>query len=155
MMLRNGSFHAKDECCGDSIECFRQLEFHDLKSALYFEFEKCFSPLELNPFSAKNSVMDSFSLAFSSGRSCSRVRAESPVAEAEILRDLLASSDGHELIDPSRVLSDGFLREVPSMASVPSTLSDLRVTSRLGFSDFLFVDFPERNVSFNFYKQYF
>ena len=111
----------------------------------------CFSPLELNPFSAKNSVMESFSFAFSSGRSCSRVKAESPVAEAEIRRDLLASSEGQELIDPSRVLSDGFLREVRSV--VVSTESFLRVTSKLGLSDFLFVDFPERKVSFSFCKK--
>ena len=150
-MLRNLSFRAKDVCCGDSVECSQQQEFRDLNSDLYFLVRYCFSPLELNPFSAKNSVMESFSFAFSSGRSCSRVRAESPVAEAEMRRDLLASSEGQELIDPSRVLSDGFLSEARSVERFPSTLvSFLRVTSKLGF---LFVDFPERNVSFSFYKK--
>ena len=35
-MLRNVSFRAKDECCGDSVECSQQPEFRDLNSDLYF-----------------------------------------------------------------------------------------------------------------------
>ena len=95
--------------------------------------------------------MESFSLALSSAR-CSSVRGwlESPAAELEIRRYLPASSEGQELIEPSRVLSDGFLTEFPSVARLPSNVSDLRVASNVNFSDFLLVDLLERKVSFSF-----